>query len=100
MANSTDVVAPWFIQPPAIVGKLSHDWHRALGREYQFANAESKSFLPADLWFRQDRADAFPATLGYLPPATRTAWENPGGTPNAQYKSGAVYLKAIGIGAE
>ncbi|HEY6022326.1 MAG TPA: hypothetical protein VIY48_21450 [Candidatus Paceibacterota bacterium] len=100
MANKVDAVAPWFIQPPAIVGKLDNTFHKALGREYMFAVAESKVYIGSDRWFMQDRADGFPATLGYLPQSAHTAWPNPGATPNAQFKSGNVYLKALGIGGE
>lgn len=100
MANNVDAFAPWFIQPPAIVGKLTQTYHRGLSREYAFANKETAAqYKGADLWFLQGRADAFPATLGYLPQATHTAWENPGATPNAQFKSGDLYLKQLGIGA-
>lgn len=100
MANKVDAFAPWFIQTPGIVGKLDNRYNRALGREYQFANAEARMYVGSDRWFSQDRADAFPATLGYLPEATHTAWDNPGATPNAPYKSGSVYLRTLGIGVD
>lgn len=99
MANHVDAFAPWYIQPPAIVGKLDNRITVALSREYLIASAESKNYLASDRWFAQDRSDAFPATLGYLPPGAHSAAENPGATPNAQFKSGSVYLRAIGIAA-